>query len=306
MTLEEILSKLESPDFKTFQREALQEAIKQKEVIIPALLKILERVAKEPECLLDDGDSMGHLHALYLLAQFREKQAYPLIVEYFSQLGNGEGALDMTGDIVTEDLGRILASVCDNDLSLIKQIIENPGINEYVRSAALTSLVVLYKKDLLSRQSLVDYFISLINGKLSQEDYFIYASIACCCDDIYPEELYQTLLDCFDRGLIDTSVIGKTDLSRSMEKGKKAILDGLEADTRCDFVNDVIAELEWWACFQPEKSEKPSFVPSVYEQPSIQDYNETDNSPYVRDIKVGRNDPCPCGSGQKYKKCCLH
>ncbi|MDA3895171.1 MAG: SEC-C metal-binding domain-containing protein [Desulfobacteraceae bacterium] len=20
--------------------------------------------------------------------------------------------------------------------------------------------------------------------------------------------------------------------------------------------------------------------------------------------KVGRNDPCPCGSGKKYKKCC--
>ncbi len=25
---------------------------------------------------------------------------------------------------------------------------------------------------------------------------------------------------------------------------------------------------------------------------------------YVRDNKVGRNDPCPCGSGKKYKKCC--
>jgi len=21
--------------------------------------------------------------------------------------------------------------------------------------------------------------------------------------------------------------------------------------------------------------------------------------------KVGRNDPCPCGSGKKYKRCCL-
>jgi hypothetical protein len=21
--------------------------------------------------------------------------------------------------------------------------------------------------------------------------------------------------------------------------------------------------------------------------------------------RVGRNDPCPCGSGKKYKKCCL-
>jgi len=25
----------------------------------------------------------------------------------------------------------------------------------------------------------------------------------------------------------------------------------------------------------------------------------------VHTPKVGRNDPCPCGSGKKYKKCCL-
>ena len=23
-------------------------------------------------------------------------------------------------------------------------------------------------------------------------------------------------------------------------------------------------------------------------------------------IEIGRNDPCPCGSGKKYKKCCLN
>ena len=28
------------------------------------------------------------------------------------------------------------------------------------------------------------------------------------------------------------------------------------------------------------------------------------NKPIVRKDKVGRNDPCPCGSGKKYKKCC--
>jgi uncharacterized protein YecA (UPF0149 family) len=22
--------------------------------------------------------------------------------------------------------------------------------------------------------------------------------------------------------------------------------------------------------------------------------------------KIGRNDPCPCGSGKKYKKCCMN
>jgi len=29
------------------------------------------------------------------------------------------------------------------------------------------------------------------------------------------------------------------------------------------------------------------------------------NQTYVRSQpKIGRNDPCPCGSGKKYKKCC--
>ncbi len=26
----------------------------------------------------------------------------------------------------------------------------------------------------------------------------------------------------------------------------------------------------------------------------------------VKDKKIGRNDPCPCGSGKKYKKCCMN
>ena len=29
------------------------------------------------------------------------------------------------------------------------------------------------------------------------------------------------------------------------------------------------------------------------------------NTTYVADVKVGRNDKCPCGSGKKYKKCCI-
>ena len=31
---------------------------------------------------------------------------------------------------------------------------------------------------------------------------------------------------------------------------------------------------------------------------------DTDAPEVTHDTKVGRNDPCPCGSGRKYKKCC--
>ena len=33
-------------------------------------------------------------------------------------------------------------------------------------------------------------------------------------------------------------------------------------------------------------------------------YNATKT--IVKDKKIGRNDPCPCGSGRKYKQCCLN
>ena len=37
----------------------------------------------------------------------------------------------------------------------------------------------------------------------------------------------------------------------------------------------------------------------------ITDY-DVENKPFERDkIKVGRNDKCPCGSGKKFKKCCI-
>ena len=31
--------------------------------------------------------------------------------------------------------------------------------------------------------------------------------------------------------------------------------------------------------------------------------DKVSNGP-VKSEKVGRNDPCPCGSGKKYKQCC--
>ena len=47
--------------------------------------------------------------------------------------------------------------------------------------------------------------------------------------------------------------------------------------------------------------------PSTFETPlpkSSDVLNEANQRPYVRtDRKIGRNQPCPCGSGKKYKKC---
>ena len=40
--------------------------------------------------------------------------------------------------------------------------------------------------------------------------------------------------------------------------------------------------------------------------PKLSNFFGFDTQEESKRKKVGRNDPCPCGSGKKYKKCCLH
>jgi len=62
-----------------------------------------------------------------------------------------------------------------------------------------------------------------------------------------------------------------------------------------------IEELSHWAAFKQNRKEK--------RQPSgIADWSSSGwpITPVTNPLRnVGRNDPCPCGSGRKFKKCCL-
>jgi hypothetical protein len=133
MEPQDILRRLESND-GTFPRGALQDAIAQREQIIPHLLTILHEAERHAQDLLERENYMAHIYAMYLLAQFREHQAYPCIVAFFSL--PGKTALDLTGDVVTEDLHRILASVSCGDVSLIRRLAENERADAFVRGAA--------------------------------------------------------------------------------------------------------------------------------------------------------------------------
>jgi uncharacterized protein YchJ len=48
-----------------------------------------------------------------------------------------------------------------------------------------------------------------------------------------------------------------------------------------------------------DKDEMDKYIQN-YNMDRIKEYNET----VIKPFQVGRNDPCPCGSGKKYKKCC--
>jgi hypothetical protein len=111
---------------------------------------------KNTEELADDKYYIAYMYALYLLAQFKEKRAYPLI---YSLLNKPYEILDkLLGDVITEGMPSILASVFNGDVKPIKSIIENEEINEFIRGAALESLVILASEGVITRDEVIIYF----------------------------------------------------------------------------------------------------------------------------------------------------
>ncbi|OAB62811.1 hypothetical protein AY599_19430 [Leptolyngbya valderiana BDU 20041] len=260
MQLHEILNELRTYR-GTFPRYAVKQAIEEREAITPALLEALEYGANNIEELCEDTTAYLHIYALYLLAQFREKKAYPVIVDFFYQTGDKQEMPEQaTGDIITEDLCRILASVCHGDITLIQQLIENPEINEWTRSAALDSLVVLVVEDVLPREEVIRYLEELFSGKLDKEPddskiwtYLARTSYYLCAIELKPyiEQAYKD-----DR--VETFFISLKNINRAFEEGVDATMARLHKRGRYTFINDTIAEMESWACFK--KTQKRSLL----------------------------------------------
>ncbi len=76
---------------------------------------------------------------------------------------------------------------------------------------------------------------------------------------------------------------------------KKPIIVRVQTEERAEYVTEICAERGWHFIIGFE-SDKPE---------DISDLDKLLNPPQpTQSEKIGRNDPCPCGSGKKYKKCC--
>jgi ribosomal protein L25 (general stress protein Ctc) len=101
--------------------------------------------------------------------------------------------MDVTGDLVTEDLGRILASVCGGKIEPIQQLIENRQANEYVRSSALQSLIILVVQGKIEREVIIKYFEQLFSTRLKREDSYIWTNLVMESALLAPLQLKQQI-----------------------------------------------------------------------------------------------------------------
>jgi hypothetical protein len=290
-----------APALTTFSRPFPAEAIALAEAnweeVAPRLLDALEAVAATPE-QARDGSYMLHLYAMFLLAEHRERHAFAPLLR-IAELP--EDVLeDLLGDVVSDGLGRCLASTLgsDADLEALRVIALNDRLYLYARGAALNALLTRVMEGDLepdAHREWLAYCGEAEAGRLrsgNADDPTFLSMVVADLADVGAAPALDTIRRWYADGLVDPSYVS---------------LQEVEADARLDFAQlrlqarnehyarSVTQEMGVWHCFKPESEENPGGMEDDLP------YQE----PYRReDPKVGRNEPCPCGSGKKYKKCC--
>ena len=285
-----------------FPRDALLAAERKPAGLTERLIEVIQTVrgnAIEGELAEDNA----HIFAMMLLAEFGEARALQPILDLFAL---PEDLCDeLVGEFITEDLGRVLASVCGGQIEKLQRIVEDGSRGGYVRGAALNAIVALVARKLLHREEAVAYLEVLVRGRLEREPSSVWDTLGYLVLDLHAEDLFDDIHAALREGLIDPFMLSPRGIERERRSSTRAAMDRLERDLHLQPVRDVVAEMEWWACFNPRGYSRSGRgtggAPSSMKEPQP----AAVVTPVRRSEKPGRNDPCPCGSDKKYKKCCL-
>jgi preprotein translocase subunit SecA len=122
--------------------------------------------------------------------------------------------------------------------------------------------------------------------------------------DLHPDELFPRIVRAFEQGLVDEVMVTMEDVHDAARDSREEALAKTRRSRHHTLVTDTVREMESWACFQEPSAE----LEDDWEEPALNwtgSASDEDLQPIRRtQPKVGRNAPCPCGSGKKFKKCC--
>ena len=192
----------------------------------------------------------------------------------------------------------------DGDLQPLFDILLDDAADSFLRGEMFDTLaiVALEDKDLRPRitQFLIDFFD--LTGTMTGEE--VWWSWAECIAALGLANMDTAVRAVFASGLITPDHSRLEDfterLQATVNAGRPDWFTGMSSNS---LITDTISELEPWYCFTPEYLAKKAAGRLNVLSSLMPRSGDPFNGVFTG--KIGRNDPCPCGSGKKFKKCCL-
>ncbi len=266
----------------------LNEASAFREQLAPYLVSTLETLAADPTPA-QEQDYALHLHALVLLAEWRDERAYRPAVA-FSRQPKARAEI-LFGDFAGELLNRCLASVFDGDMHVLVTLAEDDEVSEWLRLVALDALS-----------------ICAVNGDADEQE--VARHVLVSAERVAAELRAKPNRRRGDNGLLACHAGTLADLGAMVYL---PIVRGWYVEGLIDAYFEPLEDLEFdMDLSRAQRATRMNEVGRGYIDSAAEamlglwgDDNDVIGEPYVRETpKIGRNDPCPCGSGKKFKKCC--
>ncbi len=288
MKLDEILQAFSQPD--GLPLEAIEAARAKRKTVTPRFLKILSASAESDEESCPDDEPLFFI--IHLLAEFGETRAFAPLTQFLVKDPDRVDAV--LGDSATETLEQVLLSLFDGDVDAICRVIEAPEADAFVRCSMFEVLAALALMGEIERDEVERYLTDCYETLQPQSENFAWYGWAQAIALLGLTDCHALVRKAYRKGFITHDSVRWGEIEQDLREGA-ACEDPeelLEARGYVPF-DDCLEAFSSWE-FETSSGNA--------DDEDEEEAGDSHVNPY-RD--VGRNDPCPCGSGKKFKKCCL-
>ena len=280
-------------------RDALRAASDRRADMAPMFVERIESFLAADSTALE---SQALFLIFHLLGEWRETSAYRILARFLRC--PREQIEEALGDSTTETSHRVMASVFDGDPHPIYDIILDANADEYVRARMCDALALLVLQGRLDRSEAASFLRDCWMSLQPREGCYVWVGWESAMALLGLTELKSLVKEAFDRGIIHPDWISYGEFEADLEHAIQNPTEPWRAwDGEFTLFGDTIEELSTWYRFSEEYKEERERVRNASPAPLFPLFA---NEPITNPLRgVGRNDPCPCGSGKKYKKCCL-
>jgi hypothetical protein len=314
--LDEIIRELDA-GIDRLPEAALRACQAHGELVTPRLIEVLEEAARlGKQGIVREGNA--HFFAIFLLTEFQAKEALPAILELYAL---HDPVLEGVVGAVTEVPQRVLAVLAGDQPDLVEAMILNRDLDDFIRWGAAATLCQLVRDDRMPRAEALERLARQFRRAIEQRDHWGVTITADELCELNPLEIQEEIKAAFEQGLVDESMFDWKYCEEHLLKPDQPGVCHELCKLKPSAITDTVEELSGWYCFseaarreseeyerrQNERDNDPTpMLHRGFAPLKSFDREESDGGTIRHDTAhVGRNDPCPCGRGKKFKKCCL-
>jgi len=257
----------------------------------PALRAVLARAADGEALTLDEQTLL--FRGLYILGGRRDPQAFASLLRLLRR--PSEEVEELMGIAITESLARIVAGVFDGNAEMLLAAAADPARDEFVRDALIGAAAFLTWEGQIERERMERFLRHFYDERLAEDGSYAWVAWQGAVALLALRPLVPLVDAAWEEGRVPPDLAERSDFEAVLASAEREP-DDLKrfGDVNLGYVDDVLEALQRvYRLVEPRDAsvEEEHLVPGI---PAINPWRH-----------VGRNDPCPCGSGKKAKRCCL-